>query len=124
MSNKLNYYRSELKSKNIPQYKMVGITSELILNTSIFSKNEDIVPFLENVYRITYREYVIKSRTLILARTVRHIYSLDNKEYEVLRKRLLSFVNGYLEISANNNDIKTSNIDFRKWMDGIANADR
>lgn len=124
MSNKLNYYRSELKSKNIPKYKLVGITSELILNTSIFSRNEDLVPFLKNIYSLAYKEYVIKSRTMILARTARDIYKMENKEYEILRKRLLGFVNGYLELSTQNKEIKNSKSDFRKWMDGIADADR
>ena len=40
MSNKLNYYRSELKSKNVAKYKLIGITTELILNTSIFTKTK------------------------------------------------------------------------------------
>ncbi|MBT2644759.1 hypothetical protein J7I80_21300 [Bacillus sp. ISL-41] len=124
MSNKLNYYRSELKSKNIPKYKLVGITTELILNTTIFSRNEDLVPFLRAIYKLNYKEYIIKSRTMILARSVRDIYSMDNKEYEILRKKLLEFLNGYLELSAHNKEIKTFKSDFFKWMDGIADADR
>jgi septum formation topological specificity factor MinE len=124
MSNKLNYYRSELKSKNVAKYKLIGITTELILNTSIFSRNEDIVPFLKTIYKLTYKEYIIKSRTMILARTARDIYKMDNKEYETLRKKLLDFVNGYIELSAQNKEFKTSNSDFSKWMDGITHADR
>ena len=34
MSNLYNYYRSELKSKNIARYKLIGITTELILDSS------------------------------------------------------------------------------------------
>ncbi len=45
MSNKLNYYRSELKSKNVAKYKLIGITTELILNTSIFTKKRRYSPF-------------------------------------------------------------------------------
>ncbi|TYR72701.1 hypothetical protein FZC79_22010 [Rossellomorea vietnamensis] len=120
MNSKLNYYRSELKSKNVPKYKLIGITTELILNTSIFLKNEDIIPFLDAVYNLTYKEYIIKSRTMILARTARDIYKMENKEYESARKRLLDFVSIYLEKSAHINEMKnSSNNDFSKWMDGI-----
>ncbi|BCC18521.1 TPA: hypothetical protein ACLE2C_003583 [Bacillus paranthracis] len=124
MSNKLIYYRSELKTKNIAKYKLIGITTELILNTSIFSKNEELVPFLESTYGLTYKEYIIKTRTMILARTARDIYKMDDKEYELARKKLFNFVNEYLELSTQNKEFKAANNDFRKWMDGITDAGR
>lgn len=124
MSNKLNYYRSELKSKNVAKYKLIGITTELILNTSIFSRNEDLVPFLKTIYQLTYKDYIIKSRTMILARTARDIYKMDNKEYEILRKKLLDFLNMYLEFSDKNKETKTFKSDFSKWMDGISDVNR
>ncbi|WP_088052526.1 hypothetical protein [Virgibacillus dakarensis] len=123
MSTRLNYYRSELKSKNVAKYKLIGINSELILNTTIFPRNKDIVAFLKTIYNLTYRIYIIKSRTLILARTTRDIYEMDSKEYEISRKKLLDFVNGYLELSAKNKESITTNNDFSKWMDGIKDAD-
>ncbi|WP_128894090.1 hypothetical protein [Longirhabdus pacifica] len=123
MNNKLNYYRSELKSKNVAKYKLVGITTELILNTTIFSKNENIVPFLKSVYNLTYKEYIIRSRTMILARTARYIYKLDSKEYENSRKELLNFINKCLQLSIQNKEVKNTSSDFSKWMDGITDAD-
>ncbi|EPY7704342.1 MULTISPECIES: hypothetical protein [Bacillus cereus group] len=124
MSNKLNYYRSELKSKNVAKYKLIGITTELILNTSIFTKNEDIVPFLKKIYGLSYKEYIIKTRTMILARTARDIYKMDDKKYEIIRKNLFNFVNEYLELSIQNKEFKATNNDFSKWMDGITDAGR
>lgn len=124
MSNKLNYYRSELKLKNVAKYKLIGITTELILNTSIFTKNEDIVPFLKKIYGLSYKEYIIKTRTMILARTARDIYKMDDKKYEIIRKNLFNFVNEYLELSIQNKEFKATNNDFSKWMDGITDAGR
>lgn len=124
MSNKLNYYRSELKAKNIAKYKLIGITTELILNTSIFTKNEDLVPFLKKIYGLSYKEYIIKTRTMILARTARDIYRMDDKKYELIRKNLFNFVNEYLELSIQNKEFKATNNDFSKWMDGITDAGR
>lgn len=122
MSNQLNYYRSELKSKNIAKYKLIGINSELILNTSIFTKNDDIASFLSTVYDLQYKDYVFKSRTMILARTTRDIYKMDEKEFEISRKNLLLFINKSIEATISYNNIKSKNDNFGKWMDGITDG--
>lgn len=124
MSNLYNYYRSELKSKNIARYKLIGITTELILDSSFFNKNEEIVPFLLKVYNLSFKEYVIKSRTMIIARTSREIYKLDSKQYENLRKRIFEFLNNHLENEGKNENTKSGKADFTKWMDGIADVEK
>ena len=121
MTKMFNYYRSELKSKNIARYKLIGITTELILDTKFFTKNEDIAPFLEEVYNLTFKDYIMKSRTMIIARTSREIYRLDSKMYDQLRRRMLDFLNEFL--SSIDTNTKNGNNDFVKWMDGITDAE-
>lgn len=123
MSNMYNYYRSELKSKNIARYKLIGITTELILDSNFFNKNEEIVPFLLEVYNLAFKEYVITSRTMIIARASREIYKLDTKEYENLRRRMFEFLNDYLEFEGKNKNTKNGKPNFTKWMDGIADVE-
>lgn len=116
MENKLHFYHSELKSKNIPKYKVIGIVSEILLSKELFSKNEDIPFFLNEIFSITYKEYVLKSRTTIVARCIRDIYSVDDKLFETYRKNLLNFVKLDVEIKPIN---KRKNDSIHKWMDGI-----
>ncbi len=61
---------------------------------------------------------------MILARTARDIYKMDDKKYEIIRKNLFNFVNEYLELSIQNKEFKATNNDFSKWMDGITDAGR
>ncbi|MEC1555125.1 hypothetical protein P9D28_22240 [Bacillus haynesii] len=123
MSTMYNYYRSELKSKNVARYKIIGITTELLLDTNLFNKNEEIVPFLRKIYKLSFKDYIIKSRTLIIARISREIYKLDSKEYDNLRKSMLVFLNNYLEFEDQNKSTKNGKKDFTKWMDGITDVE-
>lgn len=121
MNNMFSYYRSELKSKNIARYKLIGITTELILDSELFLKNEDIIPFLDEVCKLEFKDYIIKSRTMIVARTSREIYKLDIKMYDQLRKRMFKFLNLILDKEDINSKIGMK--DFTKWMDGIKDAE-
>lgn len=118
MQKPYNYFRSELKSKNIAKYKLIGITTEIILDNEIFKRNEDLIPFLYKVYNLNFKTYVINSRTLIIARTSRAIYELNEKETEDPRKKLLLFVSDLLD-EKKVNENKNVKKDFTKWMDGI-----
>lgn len=119
MNDNLHYYRSELKSKNISKYKLIGISAELVLSVSLFPKNLDLIPFLNGVFNVSYKEYIMKSRTLIVARTIRLIYEMDVLEFEKCRKVILEFVNLASESNDKLNHKKKKNDSFEKWMDGI-----
>ena len=121
MNNMFSYYRSELKSKNIARYKLIGITTELILDNELFLKNEDIIPFLDEVCKLEFKDYIIKSRTMIVARTSREIYKLDIKMYDQKKKRMFKFLNLILDKEDINS--KSGSKDFTKWMDGITDAE-
>ena len=48
MYSKLVVYRSELNSKAISKYKILGILCELILSKELFKKNSDLSIFLKD----------------------------------------------------------------------------
>lgn len=115
MDNKF-LYRSSLKNKNVPKFQIMGIASELILSKQVFPKNVDVSDFLKIVFNIEFKEYVMKSRTLILARIVRIINNSSDHEYQEFRKNLLNFVETYYESDlANKNSSKSS---VSKWVTG------
>lgn len=104
MYRELIIYRNELKNTKIPKYKLIGIMTEIILSKEIFKKNSEISLFLKENFGIDYKNYITKSRTMIVAKTSRIIHNLENNEYTMYKKTLLSYIN--LEIEKLKNDEK------------------
>ncbi|WP_440114831.1 hypothetical protein [Paenibacillus sp. QZ-Y1] len=90
--NELIIYKNELKNSKPARYKVIGIVSTMLLSKELFKKNEEINDFLKYVFKIEYKEYVMASRTLIVARTVRLIETLDDKDYINSKKILYKYI--------------------------------
>lgn len=90
--NELIIYKNELKNSNPARYKFIGIVSRMLLSKELFNKNEEIIDFLKFVIGTEYKEYVMASRTLIVARTVRLIEGLADKDYLDCKKRLYKYI--------------------------------
>lgn len=108
MYNNLIIYRNELKNKQVYKYKIIGIVSEVIFSKDVFPKNKDIKEFLLNVFSIEYKEYVMKSRSMIVARICRYIF-LDETINGIYIKKLLDFINEKINEFKKNEDIKEQN---------------
>lgn len=115
MYKNLVMYRNELKNKIIPNYKMLGIVTEIILSKELFKKNIDLEEFLSGIFNVTYKEYVMKSRTMILARTNRLINNCSSDEMEEYRKQLNSFVVKSIDVLSKNESYESKNI-FNGWL--------
>lgn len=59
---------------------LYSILTVILLSNGVFKRNIDIKPFI-NALNLDYKEYVFKSRTLILARVIRDI---ENSGHEKL----------------------------------------
>lgn len=90
--NDLIIYKNELKNSKPARYKVIGIVSKMLLSKELFKRNTEINEFLKFVFHIEYKEYVMASRTLILARTVRFIEILSDDEYISCKKRLYKYI--------------------------------
>lgn len=114
MYTKLILFRNELKNKQIYSYKIIGITCELIFSKEIFPKNKDIVVFLNEVFGITYKDYILKSRTMIVAKLSKFLYSSD--EYLIYSKKILIFVNENIEKFKISESIKETKRSLDGWI--------
>lgn len=114
MYTNLILYRNELKNKSIAKYKIIGITSELIFSKKIFRKNRELEKFLKDVFNIEFKDYVMKSRTMIVARVSREVFSCENNE--VYRKQLIQFINVQIDIIKNDENIKEKKNEFNGWI--------
>lgn len=92
MNDSIVIFLNELKNKLVSRYKIIGISSELILELNLFPKNHDLAPFLQDVYGLEFKEYILRSRTLILARVVRHLDSSDAATIEEVKRRLYQYL--------------------------------
>ncbi|KMO86863.1 hypothetical protein AB840_05970 [Megasphaera cerevisiae DSM 20462] len=105
MYTSLILYRNELKSKNIPKYKLIGIFVELLFSKMIFPKNKDINDFLCDILHVEFKPYVMKSRTLIVAK-VSKIITMQESEQQY-KKDLYKFIE--VKIEEMNNDQNQQN---------------
>ena len=85
-------FKNELKNSKPSRYKLIGIVAQIILSGDLFKKNIEIVDFLKFVFDLDFKEYVMSSRTLIVARTVRHIEECSEDNYLLYKKRLYKYV--------------------------------
>ena len=103
--NNLVILRNDLKYKKTPRYKVIGITSELILSKKVFENNRIIIPFLDKVFDIEFREYVISSRTNIVARTSRIIYQSEDIDYIKYKNNLYDFIDKLIDANGDTKNI-------------------
>lgn len=104
-------YRNELKNRNIPKYKIIGIVSEMILSKEIFKRNTDVKQFILRVFEIEYKDYIVRSRTMILAKTVRFLSVTEN--YSNYCKKLAEVINEVIKNS--DKDLYKGN-NFNGWI--------
>ncbi|HBG0376305.1 TPA: hypothetical protein KPD70_000086 [Clostridioides difficile] len=114
MYTNLILYRNELKNKTIPKYKMIGIVTELLYSKIIFKKNKDISSFIKDVFNVEFKDYVMKSRSMIVARIGKIIIDSENdNEY---KNKLVNFINLQIEVLKSNKDIKEKKNEFDGWI--------
>ncbi len=114
MFNNLLLYRNELKIKSIPKYKILGIVTELLYSKEVFSHNSEIIDFLKDVLSLEYKSYVIKSRTLIVAKTCRYIEGIESTS--LFQKKLYKYICDKIEQLQDEDNLKKKNA-FDGWID-------
>lgn len=94
MLERLILYRNELKNKTIHSYKLIGILLEILYSKEIFPKNKDIGAFLLEIFDVQYKDYVMRSRSLIVSRICKFL--LTEKENKIYARKILKFVNSII----------------------------
>lgn len=114
MYTNLILYRNELKNRNTLRYKLIGIVVELLFAKEIFPKNSDIKTFLDEVMNIQFKIYIMKSRTMIVARVSKMLATQEiENQYN---KALYKFINDKIEELKKEGEIKEKKNDFSGWL--------
>lgn len=102
-----------LKDINILRYELYSIFTTLLFSKDLFRDNKQIKLFLE-VYEIQFKDYVMKSRTLIVAKVLKKIDTSSDQQILFYSKELEKFATLYHENTKNldekNKSIKANNI--------------
>lgn len=114
----------KLNKNSLDKSDFIGIICSILYSKDIFPKNKDIVPFLKEVFSVSYLEYVINSRTLIVARISKNIYKSKNEDISFLKKKVIE----YFSINEDNENIekpgksskkKNANEKLESWLKGL-----
>ena len=110
---KLILFRNELKIKSIETYKIIGIVTEIIFSKEILPKNNDIKIFLKDVFYLEYKDYIMKSRTMIVSKISKFIIISENKNEFI--KNLTIFINDKIDHFKSKENYKEKN-NFDGWI--------
>ncbi len=82
------------KSKNLAEKRMIlnGVISEIILADVVAQNNKDLPALTSSLISTEFKEYVYKSRTLVLSRLIRKVESLSIKEIEMTFDKIISLI--------------------------------
>lgn len=114
-----------MKQKNIDKLLMLGIYCQLVYSKTIFLKNSIVAEFIHEVLEIDFPTYVVSSRTLMTARTIKIIYNFDDAEIEKLRRKTLHLLENTeieenVKKSAKSSKKKTNENDkLESWLKGL-----
>lgn len=106
----------KFKNQNsISKTDVISLLAIIIFEKDIFKRNKDIKEFIEEVFNIKYRDYVIASRTMIFARLSRDVYKMDDNK---LKEKIINLLSFFYTPSTKpkNNKKKNENDKLDTWL--------
>lgn len=115
------FFLKKLNSSHSDRIDLLGLNAALLYSKNHFKKNEDISYFLKEVYNIDFLPYVMRSRTLIVARITRELNNKDTLELDKIRAKLIDFLNKTKPTPElkKKNQKKNANEKMKTWLEGL-----
>lgn len=115
------YASGKLLNRNLDKAELIGLVSLLIYSKDIFKSNKDIKPFIELLFEYNYPDYIMKSRTLIVAKSSRYMNDMDNETLNNIHKKISIYLN--IKSTTNQQSRLTNNKKsydkLNTWLKGI-----
>lgn len=114
-----------LKKSNINIVDLIGVVTMIILTKDIFKKNSEVGKFINEILNVHFPEYVIKSRTLMAARTGRLVMELDEHQIMKIQLKIVSYLEKLNDSESDEKPIlrkkkkKNENEKLEKWLKGL-----
>lgn len=96
-------------------YELYPIVVMLIIKKSYFKRNNDLMELLK-IFNLEFKDYVMKSRTLLLARILREIEKIKDIDNVVLNLKKILVENTNEEGKTPQNKVKNRD---KKYLDNI-----
>lgn len=111
---------NELNRNTSLEY-LIGLNICIILSRDIFKRNQDVGRYIKTIYKKEYPLYVMKSRTLIIAKLSRDLITLDKRQ----QKEVVKNINIYFSIDSTATLTQKSRTakNISKWVQGIINEE-
>lgn len=105
---------------------LIGIFVTISLSTELFKRNEDLKPFIDEIFMDfideTMPDYLYKSRTQLIGRAVRVISSLESESLVTLYNRIIKYKYNTLKVISEQTKQERNDNDFLDyWSDVINN---
>lgn len=114
MNKKLTLLQSELNNLDVRtdtdrvRFKIYAIYIEILLNHDLFHHNDDIKPFCKKL-NLSFKDYVFRSRTLLVSRIIRLIEKSDAQSLILYKNVANSLIESYSKGSLKENKSKIPN---------------
>lgn len=125
IDNKKDYIINRLNYSVSTKEELIGLLTMAIYSKEIFPTNKLVKIFVQEVFRMSFLDYVYHSRTLLCARLMRAISLYEDKDLKRTNKQIRDFFSIYLDgreknLNLLNKDNKgNANKDMTKWIEGI-----
>ncbi|HBG7380956.1 TPA: hypothetical protein KRD64_003586 [Clostridioides difficile] len=105
------YYRNiNIKDESILKIQLYGLVSELLLSKEFFKENSNINVLLDTL-NLKYKDYVMRSRTTIVSRTIRNIEKMNYDNLVIFYKSIGEFLFETIQNEKTSNNRKRNTID-------------
>ncbi|VTR60737.1 Uncharacterised protein [Actinobacillus pleuropneumoniae] len=106
---------------------LFGASVALLYSRQSFEKNQDISVFIKEVFGIEFLPYIMRSRTLIIARITKELKYKEKDELEEIKYKLIRFLNKSLDdpkddekpIVKKKSKKKDANDKMKSWLEGL-----
>lgn len=115
-----NYIVIKLNNNNLDKSDLIGLISIIIYSKDLFPHNKDIKSFIDSIFNQSFPNYIIKSRTLIVAKSARIMYDMSLEEADEIHIKMIDYFNVKSTSSGvTNKNSKKSYDKLNTWMNKL-----
>lgn len=120
--------KDRLKKKQLDILDLISLFCVFIISRKYIKTNAEVSEFIEQTLKEKFPSYVVKSRTLMAARTCRVLLNIEEIDDDKVLHTMRVIIRNSEEISEKDKVIKRSrkgneNDKLEKWLRGFGNAE-
>ncbi len=124
-SKNIKLIQSYLNKNSVSVIDLIGVITIIIISKDIFKRNSEVGDFVNDILRVRFPQYVIKSRTLMAARVNRLLMELDESQIRDIKSNIIIYLDEIDHSELVEKPIlhkkkkKNENEKLEKWLKGL-----